>query len=247
MFEAISKIFAKASAPPPVNDPATRARLRAAQADVVVAEAAYADANAVVERTRARLTAADEAEAAQREAEEAAIAANADWAERGAEGISAEAEAAGTAAEQLRRRAFQARLAAKGAEAALSKGPYSSNGILADREKAATALKKAEEAVGQTASDVMFANAQPCIVAAFAAHAQLVEALQMLQSLVDATAGRGELYRRPYHGKRDPRLLEIVEELHKLPGPNSREEAELRRAWTAFGEALLKDPDAKLE
>ena len=247
--------------PTPVTPVATdpRKRLREAQRDLALAEAALDRSRDATARARAAVREAAEAQEDLRIAERAAEAASTDWAAAGAQGEPpASVQTLIQKADAARTRAYAKKLIANGAELALSQSAFDSSTrgtILETEREALVARDNAKYAVARAVRSVLEAEvAAPALDRAeelrAALDAELTRLLPLWQTLrmssnVLPFAGspkelQDELERLATHGE-TARQLPRDTTITRCP-----EQRDAEKALAAYGQRLMTDAEATL-
>jgi len=224
--------------------PSVRDELRALQARRVDADMALQVAIAGTERARQTIRDAALAEEDAAAAEAEYVASAATWAANGALGDVGSQDLI-ERAEKARARAYRARLAAKGATAALTARTWDeklerarSAEITQAEADARDALKRVDNEIGEAAGAMLVAEIEPTLERAMQLHSELVGLLPLLVGFT-----RMSKQNTPFRGK-SGEIVEQINIVRSLPKFDDNEMFELMQPWLKFGRQLMADPDS---
>jgi hypothetical protein len=222
------------------SPPDPREQLRAAHRGLEEAKQLQTQRAAESERVRQLIVAAGTADEELRAAEAQAIEATRQWAVAGAQGeLPADAQARVEAAEAARRRAYAARLLARGAEAALDEKLQA----LPSEVDAKQAVEQARGVIGRATLAILHETATPGVRRALELWDELRLLLPSLMGLAYLRKFNLSLY--PYAGAPPPELSDLVATLQPAFHFSHEDLIQLMAPWTEFGHRLTSDPEAQ--
>jgi hypothetical protein len=230
----------------PAAPPDPREALRQAVKAVELAQARLDEERAITERLqglqRAVLDAEDEADAAEKAYSDSITV----WARRATSGDTVGDGELARRAEAARQRANRAKLAAEGAERALSGQRFDGNAsryvtepVTQSELDARNELERVTSTAKHARWPILVAEIQPTLERAEALHAELKSLIPKLESFDAwcdyASESRGDT--RPFR--------ERYREVRSLPRYFESDRANMRWTWERFDNRLKQDPDAE--
>ena len=225
-----------------------REQLRLAQTRREEAGKLLEVATAATERARQAIRDAAGAEEEAAKAEADYVASAASWAAGGAQSDIIGDPALFARAEEARTRAYRAKLAAKGAAAALQATVWDetldrarSVAITQAEADARDRLERADRDIGKAVAAILVAEVEPTLERALELHAELVSLLPLLRGF--SRMCRQNVTFRPASDE----LARQLEQVQALPKVDENRLSNLMQPWIRFGNRLLEDGEASFE